>query len=87
MTATVTDELSDHFWARCGQCGASIWDYATPSGKHVTLDNEPGPYLIDGGHAYRSDTNDGYRGHWDHCERLARAPLSNHVVSGEFLWP
>jgi len=72
---------------RCGQCGAAVWNYPTPNGKHVALDNAPGPYVIDGGKAYKSRGTDGYRGHWDHCKRLAASPLATEVSGDDFLWP
>lgn len=61
-----TEGLSDHALAVCGQCRAAIWDYATPNGKHVALEDAPGDYVIDGNVAFRSKGACGYRGHWDH---------------------
>ena len=87
MTDPPTNLLAEHMLAICGQCGAPIWDYPTPNGKHVALDNAPGPYLVDGGKAYKSRGTHGYRGHWDHCKRLAASPLTGQVSADEFLWP
>jgi hypothetical protein len=86
MTDSQPNLLSDHSLVRCLQCGADVWDYPTPNGKHVALDNAPGPWVIDGGKAYKSPGNHGYRGHWDHCERLAASPLTGQVNADEFLW-
>ena len=87
MTDPPTNPLAEYAQAICGQCGTPIWDYPTPSGKHVALDNAPGPYVIDGGKAYKSRGTHGYRGHWDHCKRLAASPLAGQVNADEFLWP
>ena len=78
--------LSDHLLVKCLQCGAAVWDYPTPNGKHVALDNAPGPYVIEGGKAYKSPGMHGYRGHWDDCKRLAASPLTGQVNTDEFLW-
>jgi hypothetical protein len=78
--------LSDHLLVKCLQCGTAVWDYPTPNGKHVALDNAPGPYVIEGGKAYKSRGNQGYRAHWDHCKRLAASPLTGQVNADEFLW-
>ena len=88
MTFPKPKPLDDYAIATCGQCGASIWDYGTPNGNHVALDNAPGPYLIEGGKAYKSPgTSQGYRAHWDYCRRIAASSLVSAEVSGdEFLW-
>ena len=86
MTHSQPNLLSDHYLVKCLQCGAEVWDYPTPNGNHVALDNAPGPYVIEDGKAYRSTGTGGYRGHWDLCKRLAASPLAGQVNPDEFLW-
>ena len=86
MTPSQTESLSEYTLAICMQCGAVIWNYSTPDGKHVALDNAPGPYIIiNGDTAYRSEGTRGYRGHWDYC-KLAASPLTGQVDGDDFLW-
>jgi hypothetical protein len=87
MTDNQTDLLSGHAMVLCGECGETIWDYRTPNGNHVALDNAVGPYVINGPTACRRGPTDGYRGHWDHCKPVAASHPSNHVSADEFLWP
>ena len=87
MTASRTNRLDQDKLLKCLQCGAAIFDYGTPSGSRVALDNAPGPYLIDAnGVAYRSDGTDGYRGHAERCAVLAASPLTGQVDADDFLW-
>jgi hypothetical protein len=78
--------LPEHALAVCGQCGDTIWLYATPNGGHVALDNLPGPYVIEGTKAHRSTHGDGYRGHWDHCKRATSSQPFSQIVDDDFLW-
>lgn len=87
MTYSQPNLLEDHLLVKCLRCGAQVWNYSTPNGKHVALDNAPGPYVIDGSKAYRSRGTHGYASHWDHCERLAAAPVTGAVSDDDFLWP
>lgn len=86
MEIQQSEPLDNDKIVRCLQCGAGVWDYSTPSGKSVALDNaRGGPYLVVGPTAYRSETDQGYRSHWDHC-RLAASLPSVDVDIDEFLW-
>ena len=85
MDRPTTSPLAESMLATCGQCGAAIWDYGTPSGKHVALDDAPGPYIIDGSTAYETASDFGFRAHWDHC-RLAASLLTGQVGEDDFLW-
>jgi hypothetical protein len=80
------DGPSDDHLVTCGHCGAAVWDYPTPEGKHVALDNAPGPYIVHRRKAYKRPGAHGYRGHWDHCKRLAASPLTGEVNADGFLW-
>lgn len=88
MDDAKAEPLSDHALARCMQCGAMIWDYPTPGGKHVALDNVlGGSWAVDGLKAFKIEGTGGYRAHWDRCERIAAASLIGRVGENEFLWP
>ena len=86
MASWQPNALSDHMLVKCMQCGAMVWSYPTPNGNHVALDNAPGPYVIHDTKAYKSQGTQGYRGHWDHCKRLAASPLTGQVLADAFLW-
>ena len=76
----------DQIW--CRNCGAPIWQYHTNAGQPVTLENAPGPYVIDGrGKAYRASEGDGYRGHSDYCIPHVESQRTIDGLGDEFLWP
>jgi hypothetical protein len=83
MPNNQSSPLSEHAKVLCGRCGATIWDYPTPNGKSVALDNAVGRYVIIGTHAYEGGPTDGYQGHWDHCKD---PETTNRVSNEEFLW-
>jgi hypothetical protein len=83
MRTTHGDDLSTRLPDRCRACGTDIWIYDSLNGNSVALEDAPGPYLIDGKTAYRSNRSDGYRSHWDYCGQTARP---QEVGEHEFLW-
>lgn len=78
-------ELSEEALTTCDKCKQLVWLYKTPVGEDISLDDIPGPYLIDRWRkAYRSMRSDGYSAH--DCSLVStRAPLSGEVSEGEFL--
>jgi hypothetical protein len=54
--------------------------YGTPDGHEVALDNAPGPYLIVGTKAYRSNGSGGFRGHWEHPMNREMPPTRIELV-------
>jgi hypothetical protein len=73
--------LSEAAQAVCPECQRLIWEYPTLAGDWVSVDNAPGPYIVDGlGKIWRTEHSDGYRAHV--CGRLANLEVTEH----EFLW-
>jgi len=86
MRPRLGERLPDEPLSICTNCGERSWLITQPNGTNVALADQPGPYVIRDGVAYRCATNDGYARHADFCTHRLSATLIADPAEEEFLW-